>query len=70
VILPVLLSRMEQGVASCVSGSTARIVFVLNSLHVRHARQTLSKVVSPPRDAGVMWSYVSGMPLTASLVRQ
>jgi hypothetical protein len=62
---------MEQGGAdSCVSGSTARMVLVLNSLHVRHARQTLSKVVSPLRDAGVMWSYVSGMPLTTSLVRQ
>ena len=38
------------------------MVFVLNSLHVRQARQTFSKVVSPPRDAGVTWSYVSGMP--------
>jgi hypothetical protein len=46
------------------------MVFVLNSLHVRHAKQTLSKVVGPPRDAGAMWSYVSGMPLTASLVWQ
>jgi hypothetical protein len=60
----------NRGTDFCVSGSMVRIVFVLNSLHVRHARQTLSKVVSPRRDAGMMWSYVSGIPLTASLVRQ
>lgn len=70
VILPVCCRGWNKGVDSCVSGSTARMVFALNSLHVRHARQTLSKVVSPSRDAGVMWSYVSGVSLTASLVRQ
>jgi hypothetical protein len=70
VILPALLSRMKQRRRFLCEWSTARMVFVLNSLHVRHAEQMLSKIVSPPRDAGVMWSNVSGVPLTASLVRQ
>ena len=61
---------LKSVVGSPVSGSSACVASLLNSLHGRHARHTFSNDVLPPFERGSRWSYVSGIPLLSSLVRQ